>query len=101
MNETAAGESTLDEDAFRAGLLARGCRTIGIVEWEPGRVSPTHTHEFTARGLILEGGFTLETADGARTLTPGDIFELAAGVAHVERVGPRGARILSGRLDAT
>jgi quercetin dioxygenase-like cupin family protein len=99
MNAAPTTPETIDEAAFRAALLARGCNTITVVEWEPNRLSPTHAHAFTARGLILAGGFTLETADGARALAPGDIFELAAGIPHVERVGPLGARILSGRLD--
>lgn len=89
---------TIDEADFRAGLAARGCDVV-IVEWEPGRVSPAHSHPFTACGLLLTGGFTLETAAGARELGPGDQFELAAGTSHVERVGAQGARILSGRIE--
>lgn len=89
----------MNEAEFRAHLQARGCSRIGIVEWEPGRVSAEHAHEFTALGLILDGGFTLRTPRGARVLRPGDHFELAACIPHVEDVGEQGARILSGRLD--
>jgi len=89
----------MNEAEFRAGLAARGCERIGIVEWEAGRLSPEHTHEFTAFGLVLDGGFTLRTPTGARVLRPGDSFELAAGIPHVEDVGDQGARILGGRLD--
>lgn len=84
---------------FEADLRARGCERIATVEWEPGRISLVHAHDFTARGLILEGEFTLATPDYARRLAPGDIFELAHGIPHVENVGPAGARILSGRLE--
>lgn len=89
----------MTEAEFRTHLAARGCSRIGIVEWEPGRLSAEHAHEFTALGLILDGGFTLRTPTGARALRPGDLFELAAGIPHVEDVGDQGARILSGRLD--
>jgi quercetin dioxygenase-like cupin family protein len=93
-----AGQAAKDEAAFRDYLAARGCASVGIVEWEPGRLSPEHVHEFTAVGLVIAGGFTLRTARGARRLAVGDRFELAAGTPHVEDVGPEGARILSGRL---
>lgn len=66
----------IDTTTFEEELRARGCARIAIVEWPPGRVSDEHAHEFTARGLILDGEFTLETAAGARSLQPGDIFEL-------------------------
>lgn len=88
----------MDEAAFRDYLAARGCAQVGIVEWEPGRLSPEHVHDFTALGLVLAGGFTLRTDAGARPLGAGDRFELAAGTPHVEDVGPEGARILSGRV---
>ena len=93
------GVQAMNEAEFRAVLDARGCTRIGLVEWEPGRLSPEHAHEFTALGLVLEGGFTLRTPTGARVLRPGDTFELAAGIPHVEDVGDQGARLLSGRLD--
>lgn len=92
-------DGTFDEAGFRAHLAARGCNTIDIVEWEPGHLSPEHSHTFTAYGLVLAGGFTLETSAGARPLAPGDRFELAAGIPHVERVGSQGARLLSGRIE--
>ncbi len=91
--------TSVDTTAFEAELQARGCTRIAIVEWPPGRVSDEHSHDFIARGLILEGGFSLETPSGTHALAPGDIFEVAAGTPHIERVGAAGARILSGRLD--
>lgn len=92
--------SGVDTKAFEAELVGRGCPQIGIVDWPPGRISAEHAHEFTACGLILDGEFTLETCAGQQLLQAGDRFEVAAGTPHVERVGPAGVRILSGRLDA-
>jgi len=89
----------MNEAEFREHLRARDCSRVGIVEWPPGRVSAEHAHEFTALGLILAGGFTLRTAAGERVLRPGDHFELAAGIPHVEDVGPEGVTILSGRIE--
>lgn len=90
--------SAVDTNAFEAELIGRGCPQLGIVDWPPGRISAEHAHEFTACGLILEGEFTLETPAGQQLLQAGDRFEVAAGTLHVERVGPAGVRILSGRL---
>lgn len=91
--------SAVDTSAFETELIGRGCPQFGIVDWPPGRISAEHAHEFTACGLILEGEFTLETPAGQQRLQAGDRFEKAAGTLHVERVGPTGVRILSGRLD--
>jgi gentisate 1,2-dioxygenase len=88
----------IDEAAFRAELAQRGCTEPLMIVWEPGRTSPEHSHDFTARGLILEGGYVLSTAAGDRELGPGDHFEVAAGTPHRETVGALGARILSARF---
>ncbi len=93
--------SKIDETAFRAELAARGCAEPALVVWEPGRVSAEHAHDFTARGLVLDGGYVLSTPAGERNLGPGDDFEVAAGTPHRETVGASGARILSGRFAAT
>ncbi len=91
----------IEENAFRAELAQRGCNEPALVIWEPGRASPEHAHDFTARGLVLEGGYVLSTATGDRELGPGDSFEVAAGTPHRETVGALGARILSGRFTTT
>ena len=89
----------LDTRSFETELRARGCAHIAVVEWAAGRVSDEHAHAFTARGLVLDGEFTLETAAGARRLQRGDIFEVPPGTPHVESVPASGVRILSGRID--
>lgn len=90
--------SAPDAAGFEAELRARGCTTVAVVEWPPGRLSERHAHEFRAFGLILDGEYTLETPDGARVLRAGDRFEVAPGTPHVERVSASGVRILAGRL---
>ena len=92
--------NTIDETAFRTELARRGCAEPVLVVWEPGRASAEHAHEFTARGLVLDGGFVLTTAAGDRALGPGDDFEVPAGTPHRETAGGAGTRILSGRLAA-
>ncbi len=90
----------IDETAFRAELARRGCAEPVLVVWEPGRASVEHAHDFTARGLVQDGGYVLTTAAGDLELGPGDDFEVAAGTLHRETAGAKGTRILSGRLSA-
>ena len=52
---------------------------------------------FTAMLLVLEGPFSLATDEGILTYEAGEVCELSAGVRHVERTGPAGARVLLGK----
>ncbi|WP_156105517.1 MULTISPECIES: hypothetical protein [unclassified Marinobacter] len=47
--------------------------------------------------LVLEGPFSLATDEGILTYEAGEVCELSAGVRHVERTGPAGARVLLGK----
>ncbi|MDE0815331.1 MAG: cupin [Alphaproteobacteria bacterium] len=87
----------MDEASFRQQLGQDGFAKPGMVTWEPNAVNPDHTHDFTARGLILSGGFVLGCCGGEQTFNQGDVFELAADTPHVETTGPDGCRFLVGR----
>lgn len=90
----------MDESQYRARLAQLGCTVPIRVEWAPGHFRASHTHAFHACGIVTRGVFTLETADGPRLLQAGDLFELAAGIFHEERVGPDGASLLVGAIGA-
>lgn len=87
----------MDEIGFKERLKRDGYAEGGIVEWAPNTFIDTHTHEFSASVLVLDGEITVKTADGATTCRKGDTFRLAAGTPHSEQVGPDGVRFLSGR----
>jgi quercetin dioxygenase-like cupin family protein len=84
------------EAEFRAELERDGF-TVSEVTWAPGKDNPTHTHDFSARLLCVEGSFTFETPDGPKTRNPGEVMYVTAGTPHAERVGAQGARLVVGR----
>ena len=87
----------MDKDAFAASLAADGYE-VETVSREANLERPMHHHPFDARGLVLAGEITIETADGSRrSCTAGESFEMAAGREHRETIGPAGATILTGR----
>lgn len=88
----------MTESEFRRKLAALGCLEPLVVEWPAGRESGTHAHDFNAHGLVVAGGFTLTTPEGARVLGVGDSFALAAGIPHSETVGAQDTRLLAARL---
>ncbi|MGY8937404.1 MAG: cupin domain-containing protein [Alphaproteobacteria bacterium] len=87
----------MDEAGFRQQLGQDGFAEPSVVMWEPNAVNPDHTHDFTARGLILSGGFVMGCSDGEQAFNQGDVFEHAAGTPHEETTGPDGCRFLVGR----
>lgn len=90
----------MDEREFRAELAQAGGPDPTLIEWEANRINAQHAHDFTARGLVLAGRFTISTADETRTFEPGDVYVLTAGIPHTETVGAEGVRLLSARLYA-
>ena len=87
----------MDQDAFKAGLRARGYETFLTREWAPGLINDTHSHEFSAAALVLDGEIRIETAEETCICRPGDTFELGAGIPHKEIIGPQGVKFLVGR----
>lgn len=87
----------MTEAEFRAELAQQGVPPYEA-QWAPGRFNPEHAHDFTARGYVLAGEFTLDAEGVARRLTAGCDFRLAAGIRHSELAGPEGAHILAGKF---
>jgi len=88
----------MNEDEFRQRLSADGYAEPRLVEMSPNTFNDTHTHDFSAFLLLLDGEITVSTDEG-RTVTcrPGDTFALPAHTPHTERVGSSGVRFLAGR----
>lgn len=89
----------MDAAAFRAEL-ARDGYEVSEVTREANLENDDHTHEFSARALVLEGEVSVVTAESTTTCRAGDTFSLAAGISHHERYGPAGARFILGRKPA-
>ena len=90
----------MNEEHFRRQLEEGGYEEIQLKEYAPDTDGEMHSHDFSVRLLVLDGAFTLARRDGDTTFSPGEVCELDAGVAHVERTGAGGARVLLGKRRA-
>lgn len=82
---------------FQQQLRDNGFGEGQIKSYPPNADGPFHTHDFNVMLLVLEGPFSLATDDRVMTYEAGEVCKLSAGVRHVERTGPAGARVLIGK----
>ncbi len=87
----------MNEEEFARQLEHNGYAAGQFKDFPPNADGPMHTHDFSVMLMVVSGKFTLAREDGETTYGPGEVCELAAGVAHTERTGPEGARVLSGK----
>jgi quercetin dioxygenase-like cupin family protein len=85
----------MDRAAFEAELI-KDSFSVSEGQMSEAEPKPQHTHDFTARAMVLEGAITLRTGDTEHTYRVGDIYSLDAGTMHTEVVGPGGVRYLAG-----
>ena len=84
------------EETFRSELERDGFTPVNV-EWEPNLVNDWHTHDFTARVMVLKGSVKIAREGSEIEYGPGDACEMGANVSHAEYVGPEGASLLVGR----
>ncbi len=77
-------------------------RAEGYGEFERRRLSSTyastpHVHAFDVVALVLDGEITLTCKGQPRTYRRGEVFTMAQGVEHFERVGPQGVEYVAGK----
>ncbi|RFU48521.1 cupin domain-containing protein [Paraburkholderia sp. DHOC27] len=87
----------MDREAFVAQLEQEGFAEVVTVDREPSGALDTHEHPFEAKALIVDGEMHIRVGDEERFYQVGDVFYLAAHLAHSERYGPNGVRYLVGR----
>ena len=76
---------------FAISARAGGFEEVLERVWGPGVEVDTHTHDFDAQALVVEGEMWL-TRDGVtQHLTNGGTFSIGRGVPHSERYGSEGA----------
>jgi mannose-6-phosphate isomerase-like protein (cupin superfamily) len=83
--------------AFEARLRAGGYDEILTKRIDADTAIDLHSHPYDVLALVLDGEATIDCGAGPRTYRPGDVLEVAAGVPHTERYGPRGYAFLVGR----
>ena len=82
---------------FEAQLRREGFTEVVTADMKPNETRAAHAHDYDVRALVLDGDITLTCAGEERTYRTGDIFSMAAGQSHTERVGRTGVRYLVGR----
>ncbi len=84
---------------FREDLIRDGFEVLDR-EMPPAQFVDTHSHPFEVRAAITEGEITLTCAGETRVYRAGDVFTMAAGVAHAEQYGPSGVKYVLGKKSA-
>lgn len=98
LDGAAPAAPVITEADFRAGLRRDGFDDeIRITNYEPSTgPGQMHTHDFSARLLVLSGEFILHGENGPQALTAGQCCEVPTGTRHAEASGTPGARVLAG-----
>lgn len=78
-------------EVFRATSQAAGFDEVLERRWAPDTVLDTHTHDFDADAVVVQGEMWLSCEGRTAHLLAGDRFALARLVPHAERYGPAGA----------
>ena len=87
----------MNEQSFRARVKDEGYGEPVLLEWDAGLLNESHSHDFDATILVIEGEITVTCADRTSTCQTGDSDALAAGTPHTEEVGPEGVKFLVAR----
>lgn len=87
----------METAAFKQRLQREGFIEGDVKALEAGMMTDVHDHPCDVCALVLDGEIAL-TIDGAETAyRAGDVFTLAAGIPHAEKIGRDGVRYLIGR----
>ena len=90
----------MNEEEFRQRAHELGYRDIQFKDYAPNLDGPLHVHEFSVMLLVVSGEFSLALQEGTTTYPAGGYCELTAEVAHAERTGALGAKVLLGKKQA-
>ena len=91
----------ISELEARKLLSSRGHKNIVTVTFPSGHTIDTHEHPFDADFVIISGNMKLKVADKEYNLTPGNEFQLGAGIKHSELMGEDGVILVSARPEVT
>ena len=86
---------TISEQEAKAILFQRGYNKTVTLNFPKGYVKEVHQHPFSADVIIISGSIKVLVADKEYNLTPGDDFQLGAGIEHAEYTGEDGVTILA------
>ena len=87
----------ITEQEAKVILSKRGHTNFVTVKFPKGHVVDTHEHPFDADIVIVSGNIKIVVADKEYNLSPGDEFQLGAGIKHSEFMGEDGVTLVSAR----
>lgn len=91
----------MDETAYRTAAARMGYDTPTEKSLAAGVVNENHKHDVALYVYVQDGEFTVDVEQDGTFVTnlclPGDTIEVPGGVAHIERVGPSGTKLLVAR----
>jgi quercetin dioxygenase-like cupin family protein len=77
------------------GRVVHGERiSLGVIELDPGRVVPEHSHEHEQLGICLAGSLLFRVGAESRELRAGETWCIPSNVPHEVHVGPEGAVVI-------
>jgi quercetin dioxygenase-like cupin family protein len=77
------------------GRVVHGERiTLGVIELDPGRVVPEHSHEHEQLGICLAGSLVFRVGEESRELRAGETWCIPSRVPHEVHAGPDGAVVV-------
>ena len=92
---------TITEQDAKTILSERGHENIVTLTLPKGDIKDTHEHPFDGDIVIVSGSIKIVVADKEYNLTPGDEFQLGAGIKHSEFMGDDGVILVSARPETT
>ena len=91
----------ITEQEAKVILSERGHTNFVTVKFPKRHVVETHEHSFDVDIVIVSGSIKIVVADKEYNLTPGDEFQLGAGIKHSEFMGEDGVILVSARPEMT
>lgn len=86
----------MSEDEFRAVVDGEGYPEVRAISYEPHQAPALHTHDFDAKGIVLEGALTIVLEEGPTTFDVGDVYDVPAGTRHAEHTGEAPTSVIVG-----
>ena len=87
----------MTEQEAKTILLERGYNKTVTITFPKGDVKEVHQHPFYSDLVIVSGSIKIVVADKEYNLSPGDEFQLGAGIKHSEFMGEDGVTLVSAR----
>jgi mannose-6-phosphate isomerase-like protein (cupin superfamily) len=87
----------MDTSEFEKSRRAEGFSDFELQSLPNTYATTPHVHPFDVAAFVTKGEITLTCQGQAQTYRPGEIFTMAQGTQHFERVGADGVEYFAGK----